>query len=82
MFDNLNKREVEIKKYSKNAFLYPITVGKKPSKAKYYVDSPKDVKEIINIFVKNSHKIASSISTSEIRKSTLKSKFYENDKNQ
>ena len=81
MFDYLNKREAEIKKYSKNAVLYPITVGKKPSKAKYYVDNPKNVKEMINIFVKNSHKIASSISTSEIRKSSLQSKYkFENEK--
>ena len=75
MFDYLNRREVEIKKYSKNVVLYPITVGKKPSKAKYYVDNPKIVKEIINIFVKNTQKMSSSISTSEIRKSTLNNKY-------
>lgn len=83
MFDYLNRKEVEIKKYCKNAILYPITVGKKPSKAKYYVDNPKNVKEIINIFVKTSHKMLNSISTSEIRKSTLNNKYYivENDRN-
>ena len=75
MFNYLNQREVEIKKYSKNVVLYPITVGKKPSKAKYYVDSPKNVKKMISIFVKNSHKMSSSISTSEIRKSNLKNKY-------
>ena len=75
MFNYLNQREVEIKKYSKNVVLYPITVGKKPSKAKYYVDNPKNVKEMIDIFVKNSHKMSSSISTSEIRKSNLKNKY-------
>ena len=75
MFDYLNRKEVEIKKYCKNAILYPITVGKKPSKAKYYVDNPNNVKEIINIFVKYSHKTSSSISTSEIMKSTLKNKY-------
>ena len=75
MFDYLNRRKAEIKKYSKNVVLYPITVGKKPSKAKYYVDNPKIVKEIINIFVKNTQKMSSSISTSEIRKSTLNNKY-------
>ena len=82
MFDFLNKKEIEIKNYSKNVVLYPITVGKKPSKAKYYVDNPKNVKEMINIFVKNSHKMSSSISTYEIRKSNLKTKYnIENERN-
>ena len=82
MFDYLNKKEIEIKKYSKNVVLYPITVGKKPSKAKYYVENPKNVKEMINIFVKSSHKISSSISTSEISKSSLKTKYnIENERN-
>ena len=41
-----------------------------------------NIKEMINIFVKNSHKIASSISTSEISKSSFKSKYnMENEKN-
>ena len=75
MFDYLNRKEVEIKKYCKNVTLYPITVGKKPSKAKYYVDNPNNVKELINLFVKYSHKTSSSISTSEIRKSSLKNLY-------
>ena len=75
MFDYLNRKEVEIKKNCKNVYLYPITVGKKPSKAKYYVDNPKIVKELINQFVKNTQKMSSSISTSEIRKSTLNNKY-------
>ena len=75
MFDYLNRREKEIKKYSKDVVLYPITVGKKPSKAKYYVDNPRIVKDLINVFVKNSQRMSSSISTSEIRKSTLKNKY-------
>ena len=86
MFDYLNRKEVEINKYcGKDVILYPITVGKKPSKAKYYVDNPKIVKEIINIFVKNTQKSSSSISTSEIRKSNLKNKYNiinESEKNQ
>lgn len=84
MFDYLNRKEVEIKKYCKNVVMYPITVGKKPSKARYYVDKPNNVKEIISVFVKTSHKMSSSISTSEIRKSTLNTKYniIENDRNQ
>ena len=83
MFDYLNRREKEIKKYSENIVLYSITVGKKPSKAKYYVNNPRNVKELIsNIFVKNSQKVSNnSISTSEIRKSVLNNKYnIENEK--
>ena len=82
MFDFLAKKEKNIKKYAKNINLYSITVGKKPSKAKYYVNGIKNVQEIINSFVKISEKTASSISSSVIRKSTLNLKYdVENEKN-
>ena len=82
MFNYLDKKENEIKKYCKDVNIYSITVGKKPSKAKYYVNSVKNVKEIINIFVKITEKTSSSISSSIIRKSTLNLKYnIENEKN-
>ena len=63
MFDFLAKKEKNIKKYAKDADFYSITVGKKPSKAMYYVNSVKNVKELINKFVKISQKTSSSISS-------------------
>ena len=75
MFDYLNKKKEIIQKYSKNVILYSITVGKKPSKAKYYVNNTKTVKEIINAFVKISQKTSSSISSNVIRTSTLNVKY-------
>ena len=82
MFNYLLKKENEIKKYSKQACIYCITVGKKPSKAKYYVDSVRNVKEIINTLVKISEKTGSSISSSIIRKSKLNLKYnIDNEKN-
>ena len=82
MFNYLDKKENEIKKYCKDVSIYSITVGKKPSKAKYYVNNVKNVKEIINIFVKITEKTSSSISSSIIRKSTLNLKYnIENEKN-
>jgi len=83
MFDFLAKKEKNIKKYAKDADFYSITVGKKPSKAMYYVNSVKNVKELINKFVKISQKTSSSISSSVIRKSNLNIKYdvkNENDK--
>ena len=81
MFNYLSKKENEIKKYSKEANLYSITVGKKPSKAEFYVDNAKNVKEILNYLVKISEKSSSSISSSIIRKSTLNLKYnIENEK--
>ena len=81
MFNYLEKKENEIKKYSKEICLYSITVGKKPSKAKYYVNNSKNVKEILNYLVKISEKSSSSISSSIIRKSTLNLKYnIENEK--
>ena len=83
MFNYLSKKENEIKKYCKGACIYSITVGKKPSKAKYYVNSVKNIKEIINIFVKISEKTSSSYSSNIIRKSTLNLKYnIENEKNE
>ena len=83
MFNYLSKKENEIKKYCKEACIYSITVGKKPSKAKYYVNNIKNVKEIINIFVKISEKTSSSYSSNIIRKSTLDLKYnIENEKNE
>ena len=82
MFNYLNNKENEIKKYSNDATIYSITVGKKPSKAKYYVNNIRNVKEIINSFVKISEKTSSSISSSIIRKSTLNLKYnIDNEKN-
>ena len=81
MFNYLNKKESEIKKYSKDVCIYSITVGKKPSNAKYYVNSIKNVKEIINTFAKISEKTRSSISSSVIRKSTLNLKYNIENKN-
>ena len=81
MFNYLTKKENEIKNYSKEACLYSITVGKKPSKAEYYLDNAKSVKEILNYLVKISEKSGSSISSSIIRKSTLNLKYnIENEK--
>ena len=81
MFNYLTKKENEIKNYSKEACLYSITVGKKPSKAEYYLDNAKSVKEILNYLVKISEKSSSSISSSIIRKSTLNLKYnIENEK--
>ena len=83
MFNYLSKKENEIKKYCKGVCIYSITVGKKPSKAKYYVNSIKNIKEIINIFVKISEKTSSSYSSNIIRKSTLNLKYnIENEKNE
>ena len=83
MFNYLSQKENEIKKYCKDACVYSITVGKKPSMAKYYVDSVKNVKEIINIFVKISEKTSNSYSSNIIRKSKLNLKYnIDNEKNE
>ena len=75
MFHYLKTKKDEIKKYCKNAKFYSITVGKKPSKANYYVEKTKNVQELVSIFVKASSKLSSSISTLDIRALALNSKF-------
>ena len=75
MFHYLKTKKDEIKKYCKNAKFYSITVGKKPSKANYYVEKTKNVQELVSILVKASSKLSSSISTLDIRALALNSKF-------
>jgi len=75
MFHYLNTKKDEIKKYCKKAKIYSITVGKKPSKAHYYVEKPKNVQELISSLVKASNKLSSSISTLDIRALALNNKF-------
>ena len=48
MFDYLNQKINIIKKYYPNIKIYCIIVGKKPSYAQYYVDTPKEVEELLN----------------------------------
>ena len=75
MFHYLNTKKEEIKKYCKKAKIYSITVGKKPSKAHYYVEKPKNVQELVSSLVKTSNKLSSSISTLDIRALALNNKF-------
>ena len=75
MFHYLKTRKDVIKKYCKKVKIYSVIVGKKPSKANYYVEKPKNVQEIINSFVKASNKLSSSISTLDIRAVGLNSKY-------
>ena len=75
MFHYLKTRKDVIKKYCKKVKIYSVIVGKKPSKANYYVEKPKNVQEIINSFVKASNKLSSSISTLDIRAAGLNSKY-------
>ena len=75
MFDYLFKKNNEIKKYCKKAKIYGITVGKKPSKAKFYVEKPKNVQELITEFVKVSNKLSKTFSNIDIRGMGLNSRF-------
>ena len=75
MFYYLKTRKDAIKNYCKNARIYSIIVGKKPSNASFYVEKPKNVQEMINLFVKASNKLSSSISTLDIRALALNSKY-------
>ena len=75
MFDYLCKKKDDIKKHCKNVKIYGITVGKKPSKAKFYVEKPKNVQELLTEFVKTSNKLSNSISTVNIRKFGLNNKY-------
>ena len=67
MFHYLLEKKETIKKYCKQVKIYSVTVGKKPSKAKFYVEKPKVVQELINGFVRASNKLSNSISTINIR---------------
>ena len=75
MFHYLNTKKDEIKKYCKKVKIYSITVGRKPSKAHYYVEKPKNVQELVSSLVKASNKLSSSISTLDIRALALNNKF-------
>ena len=73
MFRFLKMKQKEIKNCNQKAKLISITVGKKPSEAQYYVNNVKDVQELIN---KLTLKIAKSVSTFDIKKTTaLASQF-------
>ena len=75
MFNYLLKKKEEIRKYCKKAKIYGITVGKKPSKAKFYLEKPKNVQELITGFVRISNKLSNSISTYNIRGLGLNNKY-------
>ena len=75
MFHYLNTKKDEIKKYCKKVKIYGITVGRKPSKAHYYVEKTKNVQELISGLVKASNKLSSSISTLDIRALALNNKY-------
>ena len=83
MFHYLKAKGKDIKKYLKNVKINTVTVGKKPSDAMYYVNNPKGVQEIIQEFVKSTHKLSSSYSTMNIRGMLKESKalFNLNDSN-
>ena len=81
MFHYLKTRKDVIKKYCKKVKIYSVIVGKKPSKANYYVEKPKNVQEIISSLVKASNRLSSSISTLDIRAAALNSKYSNNVKN-
>ena len=78
----LNQKDI-LKQYCKQVKLYSVTVGKKPSKAQFYVEKPKVVQELISGFVKASNKLSNSISTINIRGLGLDNKFsiIENEEN-
>ena len=75
MFHYLNSKKNEIKKYCKKVKIYSVIVGKKPSKAHFYVEKPKNVQELITKLVKASNKLSSSISTLDIRALALNTKY-------
>ena len=75
MFNYLDTKKEAILKYCKKAKIYSVIVGKKPSKANFYVEKPKNVQEIINVFVKASNRLSNSISTLDIRALALNSKY-------
>ena len=67
MFQYLKKKTNEIKKYSKNAKIYTVTVGKKPSSADCYVDTTAEVRAILEAFTQISNRKSKSSSTLDIR---------------
>ena len=75
MFNYLLKKKEDIKKYCKKVKFYGITVGKKPSKAQFYLEKPKNVQELITGFVRISNKLSNSISTLDIRGLGLDNRF-------
>ena len=83
MFHYLLQKKDILKQYCKQVKLYSVTVGKKPSKAQFYVEKPKVVQELISGFVKASNKLSKSITTVDIRGLGLGGKFgiIENEEN-
>ena len=75
MFNYLNTKKEVIQKYCKKAKIYSVIVGKKPTKANFYVEKPKNVQEMINVFVKASNRLSNSISTLDIRALALNTKY-------
>jgi trehalose 6-phosphate synthase/phosphatase len=67
MFKYLKNKTSDIKKYSKNAKIYTVTVGKKPSSADCYVDTTTDVRNILEAFMQISNRKSMSSSTFDIR---------------
>jgi len=67
MFQYLKKKKNTIKNYSKYLKTYSITVGKKPSSADSYVDTPHDVKNLLEMFMQCSLKKRMSNSTFNIK---------------
>ena len=69
-----NKKNIIKDEYSKNLKVITCTVGKKPSSAHYYVNNTKEVKNILENFVKISHNLPSVGSQENIR---IKKEFEE-----
>jgi trehalose 6-phosphate synthase/phosphatase len=69
MFKYFDKKRNEIKHYSKNVKIYTVCVGKKPSKAQSYLESPTDVKTLLESFVQLS--IRSKLSNSTFNLANL-----------
>ena len=72
MFNYLNKKRSEILKFNQNVNIITITVGKKPSEAEYYVNSPKEVRDLINKFTL---KLQKSVSSYDIKKAAMVAQF-------
>ena len=68
MFNYFKQKERAIKKLSKGAKIFSVTVGKKPSKANYYVNSPKDFIKLMNDCSKSPRKIGPSLSYCNLNK--------------
>ena len=72
MFRFVNKKKNKIQSYNHNLKIINITVGKKPSEAEYYVNSTKEVQDLIN---KMTLKLAKSVSSFDIKKAALVAQF-------